>query len=154
MDKMIWKLCPIEPYLNEIKKLFHSTKGHKHEDNYFKRPLFEYTMFARMGWDKKLVYYSAGVERPEYEGSIRIMTRHVRDRTYNFGSYKDDLQRGLTTLDTSTEYAKNLGYTNIWVSREESRKLLEYFSKHSLYDWNIIYEQLHYGGYQHVMRLK
>ena len=154
MDKMIWKLCPVDPYLDEIKELFNNTKGHKHHDNYVKWPLFEYTKFARMGWDKKLVYYSAGIERPEYYGSIRIMSRHVRDRNYDFGSYADDLQRGLTTLNTSTKYAKNLGYTDIWVSREESPKLLEYFSKHSFYDWNIIYEQLHYGGFQHVMRLK
>ncbi len=153
MDKMIWKLCPIELHIEEIKKLFNKTKGHKHQDNYIKWPLFEYTKFARMGWDKHLIYYSAGIERPEYNGSIRIMSRHTRDRSYNFGTYNDDLKRGLETLEQSTYYAKKLGYKNIWVSREESPKLLEYFSNHSKYNWTLNYEKLHYGGKQYVMRI-
>ncbi len=153
MDKMIWKLCPIELHIEEIKKLFNKTKGHKHQDNYIKWPLFEYTKFARMGWDKHLIYYSAGIERPEYNGSIRIMSRHTRDRSYNFGTYNDDLKRGLETLEQSTYYAKKLGYKNIWVSREESPKLLEYFSKHSQYDWKLNYEKLHYGGKQYILRI-
>tara|TARA_Y100001938_G_C8093730_1_gene436784 strand:+ start:3290 stop:3748 length:459 start_codon:yes stop_codon:yes gene_type:complete len=150
---MIWKLCPIELHIEEIKKLFNKTKGHKHQDNYIKWPLFEYTKFARMGWDKHLIYYSAGIERPEYNGSIRIMSRHTRDRSYNFGTYNDDLKRGLETLEQSTYYAKKLGYKNIWVSREESPKLLEYFSKHSQYDWKLNYEKLHYGGKQYILRI-
>lgn len=153
MDKMIWKLCPIELHIEEIKKLFNKTKGHKHQDNYIKWPLFEYTKFARMGWDKHLIYYSAGIERPEYNGSIRIMSRHTRDRSYNFGTYNDDLKRGLETLEQSTYYAKKLGYKNIWVSREESPKLLEYFSKHSQYNWKLNYEKLHYGGKQYILRI-
>ena len=151
---MIWKLCQIEPYIDEIKELFDTTKGHKHHNNYIKWPLFEYTAFARMGWGEKLVYYSAGIERPEYNGSIRIMSRHIRDRDYDFGTYNDDLTRGLDTLDQSVKYARNVGYDNIWVSREESPKLLEYFSNKSIYSWDIQYEQLHYGGYQYIMRLK
>ena len=55
------------------------------------------------------------------------MSRHTRDRSYNFGGFKADLARGLETLDESTRYALKLGYKDIWVSREENPKLLEYF---------------------------
>ena len=42
-----------------------------------------------MGYDNdKMIYYSAGMERPQYNGSIRIMSRHTRDREYDFGSSK------------------------------------------------------------------
>ena len=58
------------------------TKGHKHESNYVQWPLFEHTKFSRMAYDPHLIYYSAGIERPEYNGSIRIMSRHTRDRAH------------------------------------------------------------------------
>ena len=153
MVKMIWKLSPIDPYIDDIKQLFNQNASHKHADNYIKWPLFEYTKFSRMGWDPELVYYSAGIERPEYNGSIRIMSRHTRSRTYDFGGWAADLKRGLETLDTSVAYAMNLGYTDIWVSREESPNLFEHFAKNSKYDWAITKEQLpNNAGEQFVMR--
>ena len=152
---MIWKLCEIEPYIPEIKTLFLANHDHKHADNYLKYPLFQYTRFARMGWDPDLVYYSAGIERPEYNGSIRIMSRHTRDRDYNWGGYKADLIRGTETLDASTEYALNLGYTNIWLSREESPKLFEHFAERSRFNWKITYEQIPgINSHQHILRLQ
>lgn len=153
---MIWKICSIEPYLQEIKFLFAKNKGHKHQDNYLVKPLFEYTKFARLGWDPQLVYYSAGVERPEYNGSIRVMTRHTRDRDHNFGTLKDDLNRGVETLDELTKTALHKGYTDIWMSREESPKMLEYFQKHSQFDWNITFEHMPQNktNKQYVIRLK
>lgn len=153
---MIWKTCSIEPHLDEIKKLFAKNENHKHADNYLKEPLFEYTKFARLGWDPSLVYYSAGVERPEYNGSIRVMTRHTRDRDHNFGSWKDDLKRGVETLDELASTALSKGYTNIWMSREESSKMLEYFQKHSKYTWNLSFEPMPHNKRieQYVIRLK
>lgn len=151
---MIWKLSPIDPYLDDIKKLFDQNVDHKHADNYLKNPLFEYTKFSRMCWDPELIYYSAGIERPEYNGSIRIMSRHTRSRNYDFGGWAADLKRGVETLDASTTYATNLGYTDIWVSREESPNLFEHFAKHSKYDWTIQKEILPSdAGEQFVMRL-
>lgn len=150
---MQWRLESISTHLEDIKTLFEQNIGHKHEDNYIKRPLFEHTKFARMAWDPHLVYYSAGIERPEYNGSIRIMSRHTRDRNYNFGGYKADLQRGLQTLDASTQYALDLGYKDIWVSREENPKLLEYFQNESHYIWDITQEEIPLGGVQWVLRL-
>tara|TARA_E500000081_G_C6112700_1_gene343559 strand:+ start:539 stop:1012 length:474 start_codon:yes stop_codon:yes gene_type:complete len=157
MEQMIWKLCEIEKYIPYINKLFEKNKGHKHEDNYLKYPLFEFTKFSRMGFDNdmNMVYYSAGIERPEYNGSIRIMSRHTRDEKYfnNHSNWKKDLQRGIETLDLLTEEAlKN--YKDIWVSREESPKLLEYFCKNSKYNWKLFYETLHYGGKQYTIRLQ
>ena len=148
MVQMIWILKEIEVYLPYIQELFEKNRGHKHEDNYIKWPLFEHTKFARMAFDDEMnmIYYSAGIERPEYNGSIRVMSRHTRDIQYNFGGYKADLKRGLTTLDKSTEYALNLGYTNIWFSREESPKLLEYFKKNSEYNWDIKYDNVPDAG--------
>ena len=99
---MKWALEEINSHLEEIQELFAKTKGHKHAENYSKWPLFEHTKFARMAWDPYLIYYSAGIERPEYNGSIRIMSRHTRDRSYDFGGFKADLARGLETLDEST----------------------------------------------------
>ena len=153
---MIWNTCSIEPYLTEIKELFAQNAEHKHADNYIKEPLFEYTKFARLGWDPKLVYYSAGVERPEYNGSIRIMTRHTRDRNHNFGSRKDDLKRGVETLDNLTVTALVKGYTNIWMSREESPKILEHFCKASAYSWSLTFEPMPHNKRieQYVIRLK
>jgi len=107
---MKWLLEDINPHLNDIKELFKKTKGHKHESNYVQWPLFEHTKFSRMAYDPHLIYYSAGIERPEYNGSIRIMSRHTRDRDYNWGSMNDDLQRGNETLQQSTKYALELGY--------------------------------------------
>lgn len=154
---MNWYLEHIDTHIDSIKELFSKTQGHKHADNYSKWPLFQYTKFARMAYDPDLIYYSAGIERPEYNGSIRIMSRHTRDRNYNFGGWKADLNRGLETLDLSTEYALNLKYTDIWVSREENPKLLEYFAEHSKFDWTILQEQLpgnwQKGNLQWVLRL-
>ena len=104
MAPMIWQLCEIEPHMADIRKLFAKNKNHKHAQNYSENPLFEYTKFARMGWDQgRMVYYSAGVERPEYNGSIRVISRHTRDRDYDFGGWRADLIRGTTTLDQLTE---------------------------------------------------
>ena len=150
---MNWYLGPIDYHLDSIQHLFEKTEGHKHADNYSKWPLFHYTKFARIGYDPHCVYYSAGIERPEYNGSIRIMSRHTRDRDYNFGSRADDLARGLDTLDLSTEYALNLGYKNIWLSRIESPKLFEYFSNKSKYNWIVSQEFIPLGGTQYTMRL-
>ena len=149
---MKWYLGPIEPYMLDIKMLFAQNADHKHADNYLKWPLFQFTKFSRMAWDPALVYYSAGIERPEYNGSIRIMSRHTRSRDYDFGGWAADLKRGVETLDHSTEYAMNLGYGDIWVSREESPNLFEHFAKHSKYNWTIKYERLPNVGNQYVMR--
>lgn len=150
---MKWALEKINSHLEEIQELFAKTKGHKHANNYSKWPLFEHTKFARMAWDPHLIYYSAGIERPEYNGSIRIMSRHTRDRSYNFGGFKADLARGLETLDASTRYALDLGYKDIWVSREENPKLLEYFQNESYYIWDIKQEEIPLGGVQWTLRL-
>lgn len=152
-----WYLGPIEPHISDIKTLFSQNADHKHADNYIKNPLFEYTKFSRMAWDtelSELIYYSAGIERPEYNGSIRIMSRHTRSRNYDFGGWVADLKRGVKTLDASTSYAFNLGYTNIWVSREESPNLFQHFAKHSKYNWIIKKEVLpNDAGEQWVLRL-
>lgn len=152
---MIWKISAIDDYIDEIKTLFLQNINHKHADNYIIYPLFEHTKFARMGWNdnKKLVYYSAGMERPEYNGSIRIMSRHTRDVNHDFGSWNDDLTRGTETLDLLTDTALDTGYTDIWFSREESPKMLEIFQKRSRYKWSINYETLPIGGTQWVLRL-
>jgi len=150
---MKWALEEINSHLEEIQELFAKTKGHKHANNYSKWPLFEHTKFARMAWDPHLIYYSAGIERPEYNNSIRIMSRHTRDRSYNFGGFKADLARGLETLDASTRYALDLGYKDIWLSREENPKLLEYFQNESYYIWDIVHKEIPKGGLQWVLRL-
>ncbi len=109
-----------------------------------------------------MVYYSAGVERPEYDGSIRIMSRHTRIRTvlindkitdYDWGKTSDDLKRGNATLTQSTKAALDLGYKDIWISREENPSLLKWFQKNSPYDWNITHEEIPKGGLQWVLRL-
>jgi len=152
---MKWYLGKIQKHIPAIEELFANNANHKHAENYSKWPLFEYTKFSRMGYDdNKMVYYSAGIARPEYGNSIRIMSRHTRDRDYNFGSYKDDLDRGLKTLDYSAFYAIELGYKDIWVSREESPKLLEYFAKNSKLNWSVTYEDIPLGRKQYVLRLK
>jgi len=151
---MNWYLEPIEPHLDSIKELFQKNKDHRLANNYLEMPLFEHTKFARMGYHNgKMIYYSAGMERPEYNGSIRIMSRHTRDRSFDFGSKQDDLKRGLETLELSVEYAKELGYTDIWVSREFNSKLFEWFAQNSKYQWTINKELMHYGEYQYIMRL-
>jgi hypothetical protein len=150
-----WHLEPIELHINKIKELFSKNADHKLASNYLERPLFEHTKFARMGYDNnKMIYYSAGIERPQYNGSIRIMSRHTRDRAYNFGSKSDDLARGLETLSQSVKYAQSLGYKDIWLSREFNPKLFEYFAKKSEYNWTVTHDLMHYGEYQYVMRLK
>jgi hypothetical protein len=152
---MKWYLGPIEPHILDIKTLFAQNADHKHADNYLKWPLFQFTKFSRMAWDPELIYYSAGIERPEYNGSIRIMSRHTRSRDYDFGGYKADLNRGLETLTLSTDYAIKLGYTNIWVSREEGPELLQYFANHSDYDWKLNKEMLPNNiGEQWVLRFQ
>lgn len=154
MKKITWYIGPIQKYIPDIKELFAQNKDHKLADNYLSWPLFEYTRFARMGYSQsKMIYYSAGIERPEYDGSIRIMSRHTRDRNFDFGSREDDLKRGLQTLELSVFYAKHLGYKDIWVSRESSPNLFYWFQKNSDYEWVINKELMHYGDYQHVMRL-
>lgn len=151
---LVLTIREIDNHIHDIQRLFATTKGHRHEKNYVENPLFEHTKFAMMGWHEgTLVYYSAGIERPEYNGSIRIMSRHVRHTEYDFGGRAKDLKRGLNTLDLSTEYAINKGYKDIWVSREENPNLLYYFQKHSKYDWSVQHEKLHYGGYQWILRL-
>jgi hypothetical protein len=149
---MLWRISKIDDFKDDIRQLFQQNINHKHAENYLKNSLLEYTVFARMAFDPHLIYYSAGIERPQYNGSIRIMSRHTRDVTYDFGGYAADLNRGLETLDASTDMAMSLGYTDIWVSREESPKLLEYFGKHSKYNWNVNLEKLHHGQYQYVLR--
>jgi hypothetical protein len=149
-----WYLEPIDNHLDKIKELFAKNVDHKLASNYIEIPLFEYTKFSRMGYvNGKLIYYSAGIERPQYNGSIRIMSRHTRDRSFDFGSKSDDLQRGLETLELSVEYAKGLGYKDIWVSREFNPKLFEWFAKNSKYTWTVTHERMHYGEYQHILRL-
>lgn len=150
-----WHLEPIGLHINKIKELFSKNADHKLASNYLERPLFEHTKFARMGYDNnKMIYYSAGIERPQYNGSIRIMSRHTRDRAYNFGSKSDDLARGLETLSQSVKYAQSLGYKDIWLSREFNPKLFEYFAKKSEYNWTVTHDLMHYGEYQYIMRLK
>jgi len=154
MKNTTWHIGPIEKHIPNIKELFAQNKDHKLAENYLSWPLFEYTRFARMGYLKdKMIYYSAGIERPEYNGSIRIMSRHTRDRNFDFGSKQDDLNRGLQTLELSVFYAKFLGYKDIWVSRESSPNLFYWFQKNSDYEWVVSKELMHYGEYQYVMRL-
>ena len=150
-----WYLEPIQSHIDKIKELFAKNADHKLASNYLETPLFEHTKFARMGYDNdKMIYYSAGMERPQYNGSIRIMSRHTRDREYNFGSKSDDLARGLETLEKSVEYAQSLGYKDIWLSREFNPKLFEYFAKKSKYKWTVTHEMMHYGEKQYIMRLQ
>lgn len=150
-----WYLEPIESHLEKIKELFAKNADHKLASNYLDMPLFEHTKFARMGYnDDEMIYYSAGMERPQYNGSIRIMSRHTRDRNYNFGNRSDDLTRGLETLELSVDYAKNLGYNDIWLSREFNPKLFEYFANKSKHCWTVTHEMMHYGEKQYIMRLQ
>ena len=149
-----WIIEPIENHVHDIKMLFERNRGHKHEDNYILRPLFEYTKFARMGYNNnKIIYYSAGIERPEYNNGIRIMSRHTRDTSLNWGTKSEELLRGLSTLGFSTKQALDMGYKDIWVSREENPALLKYFQKHSFYNWNLTHEEIPKGGVQWVLRL-
>lgn len=150
---MNWLIGSIEPHLEGVTQLFSKTEGHRHVDNYIKWPLFQHTKFARMAYDPHMIYYSAGISRPEYQGGIRIMSRHTRDRSYDFGGIAADLKRGKDTLDQSVAYAIELGYADIWVSREENPKLLEYFQKVSDYDWSITHTEIPCGGMQWVLQL-
>lgn len=157
MNNITWYLEPIDDHLDSIKELFAKNHDHRLAENYLneKKTLFKYTKFARMGYSEgRLIYYSAGIVRPEYKGTIRIMSRHTRDRNFDFGSKMDDLNRGLETLELSTEYAKKLNYTDIWASREFSPKLFEWFSKNSKYKWTVVHEKMHYGDYQYILRLQ
>jgi len=151
---MKWYIGPIDSHLDDIKEMFAKNNDHKHANNYLKWPLFQFTKFSRMAWDPQLIYYSAGIERPEYNGSIRIMSRHTRDRNYDFGGWRADLIRGTDTLDQSTNYALDLGYKDIWVSREESPELLYYFAKSSKHNWTVTKEDIPRGGVQWVLRLE
>ena len=150
-----WYLEPIQSHIDKIKELFAKNADHKLASNYLEMPLVEHTKFARMGYDNdKMIYYSAGMERPQYNGSIRIMSRHTRDREYDFGSKSDNLARGLETLEQSVVYAQELGYKDIWLSREFNPKLFEYFAKKSKYEWTVTHEMMHYGEKQYIMRLQ
>ena len=150
-----WYIGPIQPHLHKIKELFAKNADHKLASNYLETPLFEHTKFARMGYsDDKMIYYSAGMERPQYNGSIRIMSRHTRDRDFDFGTRSDDLARGLETLEQSVVYAQELGYKDIWLSREFNPKLFEYFAKKSKYQWTVTHEMMQYGEKQYIMRLQ
>jgi hypothetical protein len=155
MNNTSWTIGPIEKHLPNIRELFSQNEDHRLAENYLIKPLFEHTRFARMGYsDNKMIYYSAGIERPEYNGSIRIMSRHTRDRNFDFGSKQDDLNRGLQTLELSVFYAQYLGYKDIWVSRESSPNLFYWFQKNSMYEWSVGKELLHNGTNQYVMRLQ
>ena len=143
MKPILWIVEPIDDYLEDIKRLFSNNHDHKHSANYLQYPLFQYTKFARMGWiGKDLVYYSAAIERPEYNGSIRIMTRHTRNRNMSFGGKHADKVLGTQTLDTLAKEAIHHGYKNVWMCREESPKILEYFAEHSMYFWEVEYALL------------
>lgn len=149
-----WYIGPIEAYLVDIQQLFSKNADHRHAQNYLQFPLFNETKFARIGWhNNKVIYYSAGIERSEYNESIRIMSRHTRDRRVDFGSRNSDLSRGIETLDKSTQYALNLGYKDIWVSREENPKLLNFFKDNSSFNWNVSFKSIPKGGQQYVLGL-
>ena len=81
------------------------------------------------------------------------MSRHTRDRNYDWGSMKDDLVRGNSTLEQSTKFALDMGYKDIWVSREENPKLLEWFQQNNFYNWTLKQEDIPMGGLQWVLRL-
>jgi hypothetical protein len=155
MTQIRWYIEPIENHMAKIKSLFSLNYNHRHADNYLKYPLFAETKFARMGYNlDNMIYYSAGIERPEYNGSIRIMSRHTRDRNFNFGGVSADLARGIETLDQSTQYALDLGYKDIWISREENSKILDYFKINSKFTWNVTCEDIPRGySSQYVLRL-
>lgn len=154
MTNIDWYIGPIEPYLDDIKQLFLKNSDHRHSDNYLKYPLFNETKFARLGWhDNKVVYYSAGIERPEYNGSIRVMSRHTRDRDFDFGGRAADLVRGIETLDSSTKHALSLGYKEIWVSREENPNLLNFFKRKSAFTWDVLHKNIPRGGNQYVLEI-
>ena len=149
-----WKICTLSDYKDDIERLFAENQDHKHKDNYLKYPLFEYTEIARLGFYKdRLVYYSAAVERPEYNGSIRVMTRHTRSRLFNWDK-SEDIARGTETLDTLTDYALVLGYDDIWFSREESPAICKLMKKQSKHDWTIQQEEIPLGGVQWTLRYK
>ena len=156
MVLMIWVLDKVDKYIPYIQELFEKNRGHKHEDNYLKKPLFAFTKFSRMGFDDEMnmIYYSAAIERPEYNGSIKIMSRHTRDRQYDFGGWEADLTRGTKTLDLSTEKCLDMGYKDIWFSREESPVICKLMSKKSKYDWTVQQEELPKGGVQWTLRYK
>lgn len=152
-----WYLEPIEGHILKIIELFEQNHDHKLAKNYLneKERLFEYTKFARMGYYQgKMIYYSAGMERTYYNGSIRIMSRHTRDRNFDFGSRQDDLKRGLETLESSVKYAQNLGYTDIWISREFSNSLFKWFAAHSKYNWKLGTKLMQNNEYQYILQLK
>jgi hypothetical protein len=166
MERAIYKISTIKNYNHDIQELFWKNKEHKHWKNYIAKPLFEWTIFARMGWDFEyrwknqklwhMIYYSAAIELPEYNGSIRIMSRHTRDKKYfsYHSNWKADLIRGTETLDLLTEKSLDYGYKNIWVSREENANLLKYFKNHSKYNWDISYEEISENNKQHILRFK
>lgn len=154
MTQITWYIDPIDCHLPKIKELFSQNYDHRHASNYLTYPLFKETKFARMGYSSdKMIYYSAGIERPEYNGSIRIMSRHTRDRNFDFGGIVADLARGVETLDQSAQYALDLGYKDIWISREENSKLLNYFKINSKFTWSVTHEEIPRGGNQYVLRL-
>ena len=46
-----------------------------------------------------------------------------------------------------------MGYNDIWVSREENPKLLEWFQQNNFYNWTLKQEDIPMGGLQWVLRL-
>ena len=80
---MKWALEEIN-LLEEIQELFAKTKAPNTQKITVNGPLFEHTQVC-MAWggggDPIPIYYSAGIERPEYNNSIRIMSRYTRDRS-------------------------------------------------------------------------
>ena len=144
MKPVLWIVEPIDDYLEDIKRLFSNNHNHKHSANYLQYPLFQYTKFARMGWiGKDLVYYSAAVERPEYNGSIRIMSRHTRNsKVFYYQSKYSARVLGTETLDTLAKEAIRYGYKDVWTSREESPLALNIIKEHSKYYWKVEYKLL------------
>ena len=53
-----------------------------------------------------------------------------------------DRDRGTETLDLLTSKALDLGYKDIWFSREESNAILKIMNKRSMYDWSINWEHV------------
>ena len=152
-----WYLGNIDPYIDQIKQLFEENANHKHADNYLVRPLFDETVFARLGFcveTNQLVYYSAGLARMQYMGGIRIMSRHTRKREFDWGDLKTNFRRGVETLDESTKHSLELGYKDVFFSREEGHMFVKHLQRYSQYLWNVAHEEMHYGGKQWVLRLK
>ena len=158
MDKTTYKIFDqqdIQDNIHSIMNLFLQNVDHRHSANYIKEPLLEYMKFARVGFngDNDIVYFSGALQRPEYDDSIRVISRHTRDVLHDWGGWRDDIKRGTQTLDQLTDKCLEIGCTNVWVSREEDYTLIQTLGKHSKYDWSVAKETLHNGSEQWVLRL-